>query len=725
MEKAIKFYKKYNVLLIGFIIFIFSIILTLNFTRVKESYGNPVSVLDEVNSTQIIEQKFKSEIKNLDSIGITIGTFARQNNSVYEITILDENKKIIEKQSFYTKNLEDNSEILIKFKPQKRSKNRFYTLKITNNAQVGEGITFYKDVSDTKNTNIEKIRINNIKIGESLYISIYGDSIQNIFEYGISKFRFICILFIAYFVVYALGKFKAKELIINKCIIIIIPSLIILFFSTPPTITYDSAHYLSYIPILNGDTSWENWNAVRGLTFPLFLKIGVTIFGDSVQGVLSILFLSYIVFIVLCKKVLYFILADKKPFLQHILLLIFIILNPTIWGAFHSLLTEFIAIIVALASCYIALKWGECNGEKKKSQKLYCLYFILLAPIVWHLKQPYISTIYLPLIACITICVILHWKDKKSILIKLLTLITSVVILFLSIVLWGNWLDYKGVNKENSNSVMAEAIVKSLNLYKDENNSINYKETEYLADRLLTENEKDALNKENSRVLNVYNSRGQVIDKVVFVVRGKSPTLKESLKFCFSQLIKHPIIMMESYARNYMTIADVKKCEVSEDGAWHMAGEEYEFNIGNENENIFYRNLLFAKNNVFDMGELYDEIGYKYQSNYNTPTFIRTFYNILVSIFYQSLYKITIFVLPGLLLLLLIIIIMKRNNKVAQCNKFIFIAVFFASLHVICHCIFVLPIDRYANSAYTIMQLAIIVLLVRLSESSYLMDKQK
>ena len=78
--------------------------------------------------------------------------------------------------------------------------------------------------------------------------------------------------------------------------LILLLILAILFFSATLTITWDSAHYLTYVDIFEGHRDFASWDIVRGPVFPLIITLGDKIFGKSAIGLLSLFFIIYLVY---------------------------------------------------------------------------------------------------------------------------------------------------------------------------------------------------------------------------------------------------------------------------------------------------------------------------------------------------------------------------------------------------------------------------------------------
>ena len=166
---------------------------------------------------------------------------------------------------------------------------------------------------------------------------------------------------------------KSFKNIINKYHkTIILLLLVIVFFSFSMVITWDSTHYLTYVNIFEGTSKFSTWDIVRGPIFPYIIYLGFLLFGKTVQGSLLLMFLFYLGFILLVN---YFcnIIFDKHKGLKYIILL-FCIFNPIIFGYYHTLLTEFVAVTLAMLSCYFANNWWKADTKKEKIiDSFYCI----------------------------------------------------------------------------------------------------------------------------------------------------------------------------------------------------------------------------------------------------------------------------------------------------------------------------------------------------------------
>lgn len=232
---------------------------------------------------------------------------------------------------------------------------------------------------------------------------------------------------------------KYKKNIIFTLILITIT---ILFFTYKVVITYDTSHYLWLTSLLTKEGSFSDWDVARGPVFPMFIRICNILFGQSINGLLIGMFIFYIMLLVTC----YLIYKDtikNEEFLnkkmKYLLLFLFSILvafNPMIIGYYHTVLTEFVAITLAVIGCYLAWKWMDVDFiENKVKYIIYTISLSVLTAIAWQLKQPYVSTILFPIITAIIISCIRNRKLINFVQ-RFITFLVCIIVLFLSIKIW-------------------------------------------------------------------------------------------------------------------------------------------------------------------------------------------------------------------------------------------------------------------------------------------------
>lgn len=266
-------------------------------------------------------------------------------------------------------------------------------------------------------------------------------------------------------------KTKFKNLPKSIWLPIILIALVIIFFSIRLIITYDSAHYLNYASIFEGNLPASSWDIVRGPVFPAIIFLFDTIFGKTGTGILVGTFIFYLIFAITCyctcKEICKH--YKHKTLITNILLAI-LILNPLIMGYFHVLLTEFIAITFTMLIILLAYKWLYCDAHSKKQLILYSVSFIFSVIFCYYLKQSYIIIAFVPLITA-TIISIIHRHTKKNIFYRLGTLLLSLIFFFISILAWDAILHNMGVDMNtgrDSSSMLSQQLLKAYQITYDQ-----------------------------------------------------------------------------------------------------------------------------------------------------------------------------------------------------------------------------------------------------------------
>ena len=149
---------------------------------------------------------------------------------------------------------------------------------------------------------------------------------------------------------------------------LVLLTLTLVFFMYAPTICWDSANYVSYVQIFERISPMSSWDVTRGIVFPLMIYLSNIIFGKTTMGLLILMYIFYLIFIYFIYKILDEVLKckNKERYISIILLLIYF--NPIIFGYYHALLTEFVAITLSVFSCYFS--WKYINIEHKNIKKI-------------------------------------------------------------------------------------------------------------------------------------------------------------------------------------------------------------------------------------------------------------------------------------------------------------------------------------------------------------------
>jgi len=166
----------------------------------------------------------------------------------------------------------------------------------------------------------------------------------------------------------------------------------------PLVFTYDSGHYLWLSElIISGD--FANWDIIRNLVFPLHLSLSKVIFSESNIGLKIPMVIYhiglYLSLYLLIRKATGLNKGYQKVALSLIVIL-FIVLDPTVTGYYHAVLTEYMAATLAAIACLLAIILYKSDWYSKLFWQATILLFII-SVIGWHIKQPYLGVGAFPL----------------------------------------------------------------------------------------------------------------------------------------------------------------------------------------------------------------------------------------------------------------------------------------------------------------------------------------
>lgn len=216
------------------------------------------------------------------------------------------------------------------------------------------------------------------------------------------------------------------------------------------TITYDSAHYLWLTDLIrSGD--WASWDVIRNPVFPLQLYLTQSLFGDSTNGIRVAMVLCLILFFLFISGLGIEALQLKLPrhrFLLRVAVFWFVVLDPIVFGYFHSLLTEFDAAILVVASSWLALKLYSEQFPSKRFWILVGCNFVLTL-VAWFLKQPYLGAALFPFAISLGLKLLHKFSWKKLLYFSAIGTV-SIVLVLVAQFLWTTFLISRGnpISKE-------------------------------------------------------------------------------------------------------------------------------------------------------------------------------------------------------------------------------------------------------------------------------------
>lgn len=488
--------------------------------------------------------------------------------------------------------------------------------------------------------------------------------------------------------------------------------LFIYYFSIPMNIFWDTGHYMSYVSILEGTLPWSSWDIVRGLIFPLILHVSNIIFGKTTQGILFLSFIFYLIMLFSVKCILDSAILKEKvknKKILYILIFLFVIFDPLIYGYYHALLTEFIAITISLVMCYLSFKWlnVDFNANKKK-YIIYSLVFFIGTIFSWHLKQPYVTITLFPVIIA-SVASIIKLCNLKNIVQRSITILSCIVGLVASIFLWNQFLISKNIDlntDRNITSSFGNQLITGLNNYeiiKD------VKQEEIKDSKLLSKKEKKLLKNNNSDyyLINIKNTNGKLIDQQIISLNEKNNiSTTTSIIFILKQLFNHPYLIMESYVSNYLAIANLYP-KVSNDGVNYKVEKELALDYCHENCTIAISVASEKSNISYMLEESYNRV-VNYEQYNDSPIVLRYLLKGL-SFITTNLYKIVVILLPLLVILSTISFIKNHKDKYNNLLNIVFILSWYSLLHILVHVVTGACIDRYASPAYITIILSFIL----------------
>lgn len=490
-------------------------------------------------------------------------------------------------------------------------------------------------------------------------------------------------------------------------------ALFIYYFMVPVNIFWDTGHYTSFVAIFEGKLPWNSWDIVRGPVFPLLLYISNFLFGKTTQGILILTFLFYITMLIVVKKILDNCLTiknEKNKKIVYSLIFVVLIVDPIIYGYYHALLTEFVAMTISLMMCYLSWKWLDVSFcENKKRYLTYSLIFFIGTIISWHLKQPYVTITIFPVIISSIISIIKNHNVKNTVQ-RGTTVISCIVGLVASIFLWNQFLVSKGINLNTDRNVTASfgnQLMIGLNNYeiiKD------FNQTELLNSKLLSNKEKKLLNnkKQNYYLININNLKGKTIgQKLILLDENNNISTTTSILFVLKQLLEHPYLVLESYTSNYLAIANIYPKETN-DGVSYQVAKEFSLSYCHENCSIAVSVASKKSNISYMLDDAYQRV-ISYEQYNNSPIYIRYMLK-GTSYVTTNLYKLILLILP-FLSIFSIISFAKNNNDNRKMLSMVLILFWYSFLHILVHVATGANIDRYASPAYITTIIGIIIYL--------------
>lgn len=505
--------------------------------------------------------------------------------------------------------------------------------------------------------------------------------------------------------------------------LILLLCLIIFYFEYSVTILWDSAHYMGYVNILEGVLPFSSWDVVRGPTFPFLIHIGNILFGKTAQGLIMNTFIYYLCMLLFIYKTLCYSFerlnySGKRKKILIFLIMLSIVFNPIIFGFYHSLLTEFVAITLAIISCYLAVIWLDTDYTyNKKKYIMLSILFAIFTVFSWFLKQPYVSCSIFPLIISYIISIFQDKKIKK-IAIRTSTVLLSIICLVISISIWNDFLLKIDINPDtdrNPSVSLGNLLIDGMVFTRvDTDNRI--KDISYINTNInLSENKKNEIIKMIEEdtdyiLINMYDKEGNIFNSDYIISSDGNVSLNSAVKYIIKCFFKYPLKVIDGYVTNYLSIIDIYSTS-TENSINYSVSKKVDLTFSNEIIVISTKPYYYGSSNIYYMlPEMEERVKNYEQTNYSSK--LLNYGMLILSKFFLIVFKLSFLLLPFLFVLSVIMKI--RNNKKSDYNRVLNMLVIlfgYGMLHLLLHTVTGAIIDRYAIPAFISTYLAIIILI--------------
>ncbi len=501
-----------------------------------------------------------------------------------------------------------------------------------------------------------------------------------------------------------------KNFIKKNYLVVLLVLLTIFYFEYSVSITWDSAHYLGYVKIFERILPLSSWDIVRGPIFPLIIYFGNVLFSKTSHGLLMTTYFYYLLMLVFLFKMLTYSL-DKVNIKKRVkdiikwVFLVLVIINPAIYGYYHCLLTEFVAITLAVISCYFASLWLSTDYYKdRKKYLLINLLFIILTVFSWFLKQPYVSCGFFALFVSYVIS-IFQYRNKKQFIVRTITILSCVICLFASIKIWNYILDSNGndtSSTRNPSNSLGNQLINAVDFLEINNNKTIF-DVDFINLSKLSDKEKeevlDIIDKEGKYVLVYKYNKKQKIYDVDYIksTNGKTVSTFSSVLYIMKTFINNPVKLTKSYVTNYFSIIDIFSTSTV-DGVGYVSTKTFDLHFSNELTVIGNKPYIMGESNLFPLSdELYDNAKNYLSYNY-APRYLNSFMMFLSRI-NVLFFKFMFLLLPLLLIASVVMRIVRGFKKYSKQLSIVIILFGFSFLHILLHTVTGAIIDRYVIPA--------------------------
>ncbi len=544
---------------------------------------------------------------------------------------------------------------------------------------------------------------------------------------------------------------KFRTLSLSQVLILLIVFILLfitiyVFMQFTLLITVDSTKYYKYLEIFNGKSSFAFWDTTRGFGFPIVLFFITKIFGDSIIGILIGFLLFYLGMIYCAAKIIANLIKnnnlEKRQAVYWVFFIIFFLFNPLIIGYSHIMLTEAIVPFFYMLTSLLCLNWNRITLQRNKKKFIkYAIVFIILGSFIWFIKQPY-AVAYWSMLGLTSILSGIYHGNFKVFVHKIMVLLLCLIFTFLSIQIWNGFLKINGKQSNTqlsrfdgitNTSIFANDLTLGYRyhykrVYKEEFCSLKYINSLKLSDK--NKQRINNLIKSNSAwcnylsIFNIHDINGNYLETDVIIQKDKQINLWESLSFYFRSLIGHPILVLNSYYHDYLTILDFEYTvqgisEYIPTGILDSTvySENHGAGYGTFNEGI--SNCWWNHSDTNRERYLKMEVNMSHYEDYLKKNSLSTIMKILskfsdITFMFFLYFSFPIFVYG------LVMSIKKKNNL-----SYFMITILSGSsfFNILFHIMMAAIVDRYCYPIYPLMLLCIIIMMMDKSKKYKLIEQ--
>ncbi len=503
----------------------------------------------------------------------------------------------------------------------------------------------------------------------------------------------------------------------NIVFFVILISSCFVFLKYPVQFFPDSETYYVNAKIILGLMPFSEWFSVRGYGFPLVIASWIKMFGDNHNAFIYGSLFIYLIFIFLVGRIVQHYIKKNQVRNYSLFVILYVLLiqfNTLILGYNHTLLTESIMPLLFLLFVLNCMSWYNKTFESnKKSIIINNVFFNVLTIFIWFVKQPYIPAVLATYLVTAVISG-LYFKSKKVLLQKLSSFAICFVVLIISINIWNVFLfAMSGKSSNDTNNIyMSSALLGGINVYYYGLDKDVYCNNSFINESNLKKNDKKMLNNyiqknendwcDDVVIFDIKDNLSNHISYDYIITKNGKIGIMNSASFLIKQFLTHPSLVIKSYFYNYLAIADIQERYV--DNGYRSSTVFSSSVVG---ENLTNGTIAFVSNhnNILLNGNYDNVVSWGGEHKIITPLL-----NINLSLCFY-LFKVLTVIIIYIFIKYLILFI--RNKKSID----LFIALL-SSVHVfntLFHVVVGAIIDRYIYSSYTLAVIALILILINLS----------